>query len=463
MTRSTPRRTVLAAALAAAAGAAAAPPAHAAPASRDPAGPAGPAPGSGSAAGVARADYHGLTTHTDWRGGTADGVRAEPGARPGVVIGDPAGRTEYTDPHTGKTATWEYATWTAPVRRLDTPASEIVPSWNADTPVGTWIRVELRGTYTDGSGTPWFMMGRWAAGDADIRRTSLDGQTDGKGTVRTDTFAVNDRASGLRLASYQLRLTLYRKPGSAAGPKVWRLGAMASDIPDRFEVPASTPGAAVGRELTVPRYSQNTHIGQYPEYDNGGEAWCSPTSAQMITEYWGRKPTAEDLAWVNPAYDDPQVCHAARFTFDHEYEGCGNWSFNAAYAATYDRMQGIVTRLGSLNDVEKLIHAGIPLITSQSFHAAELDGAGYGTAGHLMTVIGFTADGDVIANDPASPGNEAVRRVYRRRQWENIWLRTQRYDATGRVRSGTGGVCYLFFPACPTPGQRRVLKELGIR
>lgn len=211
---------------------------------------------------------------------------------------------------------------------------------------------------------------------------------------------------------------------------------MGSDVPDRFTVPASAPGLA--RELNVPRYSQETHKGQYPEYDNGGEAWCSPTSSQMITEFWGRKPSAADLAWVDPAYADPQVCHAARFTFDYQYEGCGNWPFNAAYAATYKDLQGVVTRLGSLTDLETLIAAGIPAITSQSFLAAELTGAGYGTAGHLMTVIGFTADGDVIANDPNSPTNEAVRRIYRRREWENIWLRTKRYNAMrqGRLRHG---------------------------
>ncbi|GAA3356484.1 hypothetical protein GCM10017744_023290 [Streptomyces antimycoticus] len=115
----------------------------------------------------------------------------------------------------------------------------------------------------------------------------------------------------------------------------------------------------------------------------------------------------------------------------------------------------MVTRLGSLADAEKLIDAGIPVITSQSFLKTELDGAGYGTSGHLMTVIGFTADGDVIANDPASPSNDAVRHIYKRRQWENIWLRTKRYDANGKVVSGTGGVCYLYFPAKPSSAQRR--------
>ncbi|MFG2192127.1 peptidase C39 family protein [Streptomyces sp. NPDC048639] len=469
MTRPTPRRTLLAAALAAAAaGTVSGSSAHAAPtaASGSPtdSGPGGsgaartPRPGKG----VARVDYHGWSTYTDWRCGTARGTRAEAGPRPGLVIGTPAGRKDYTDPHTGKKSTWEYATWTAPVHEPEVPASELIASWNARTPAGTWLQVELLGTYTDGKKTPTYVLGRWAAGDGDIKRTSVDDQTDGKSTVWTDTFSMDDTAKPLRLASYRLRLTLHRKPGTDLTPMVWRLGAMASDVPDRFEVPASKPGEGAGRELKVPRYSQNIHKGQYPEYDNGGEAWCSPTSSQMIVEYWGRKPTKGDLAWVNPDYADPQVCHAARYTYDYQYEGCGNWPFNAAYASTYKDMQGVITRLGSLGDLEKLIAAGIPVITSQSFIESELDGAGYGTAGHLMCVVGFTKNGDVVANDPASDSNAEVRNVYKRRQFENIWLRTKRKDAEGKVKSGTGGVAYLYWPAKPTPRQARVLRELGI-
>ncbi|MFF3335795.1 peptidase C39 family protein [Streptomyces sp. NPDC002888] len=406
-------------------------------------------------------DYRAWITYTDWRGGTAKGARVVAGTRPGLEIGAPAGTTEYTDPHTGRTAAWEYATWTSPVHRLSAPATEAIASWSARTPAGTWLQVELTGTYSDGTNTPWYVMGRWAAGDQDIKRTSVDDQTDGKSTVWTDTFAIDDPATGLRLASYRLRLTLYRKPGTKLTPTVWRLGAMGSDVPDRFTVPASVPGLA--HELLVPRYSQEIHAGQYPEYDNGGEAWCSPTSSQMIVEYWGGRLTPEQLTWVDPSYADPQVCHAARFTYDHQYAGCGNWPFNAAYAATFKGLQGVVTRLGSLTDLETLIAAGVPAITSQSFLKEELTGAGYGTSGHLMTVIGFTADGDVIANDPAAPSDEAVRRVYKRREWENIWLRTKRYNASGKVVSGTGGVCYLYFPAHPTARQRRALAAVGVR
>ncbi|MET7292539.1 peptidase C39 family protein [Streptomyces griseoloalbus] len=417
-------------------------------------------PDAGRAA--ARAvDNRAWTSYADWRGGTADGARAVAGARPGLVIARAAGTTDYTDPHTGRTAAWEYATWTSPVHRLGVPATEAIASWNARTPEGTWLQVELRGTYSDGTDTPWYVMGRWAAGDQDIRRTSVDDQSDGRSSVWTDTLAVDDAASGLRIVSYRLRLTLYRRPGTDLTPTVWRVGAMGSDVPDRFTVPASTPRLA--RELIVPRYSQEIHKGQYPEYDNGGEAWCSPTSSQMIIEYWGGRLTEEQLSWVDPSYADPQVCHAARYTYDYQYAGCGNWPFNAAYAATFTGLQGVVTRLGSLTDLETLIAAGIPVITSQSFREEELTGAGYGTSGHLMTVIGFTADGDVIANDPASDDNEAVRRVYKRREWENIWLRTKRYNASGKVVSGTGGVCYLYFPARPTPSRRKALAAVGVR
>ncbi len=444
--RSTPRRTVLLSPLSSAASAFAA-------------ADGGPAEPAGSV------DHRAWATFPQWSAGRGAGTRVVGGDRPGLVVDRPLGTLEYTDPHTRTTTRWEYATWLSPVRTLPAPATEIVVSWNARTPAGTWIQIELRAAYTDRTRSPWYVMGRWTSGDAtgDIRRTSVDGQGDHKSSVSTDTLSVDALASGLRVAAYELRLTLHRRPGTALTPTVWRLGAMASDIPDRFTVPASRPGEGAGHRLAVPRYSQEIHKGQYPEYNNGGEAWCSPTSSQMVIEYWGRKPTREDLAWVNPSYADPQVCHAARSTYDYAYQGCGNWPFNAAYAATYHDLQGVVTRLRSLNEAERLVRAGIPVITSQSFLATELDGAGYGTAGHLMCVIGFTRDGDVIANDPHSPSNAAVERVYKRRQFENVWLRTKRYNAQGQVRSGSGGVCYLYFPLRPTTRQARALASVGVR
>ncbi|MFD0270251.1 peptidase C39 family protein [Streptomyces sp. NPDC127106] len=490
MTAPTPRRAVLAVALAAAAAATVPGGRASAAAGRGGGTATQPAPGAG-AAGAVTADEAAAASGTadaragagaaagdaarptvdnrfwfsrgHWRAGTHQGTAVLAGSRPGLRIESPAGRTEYTDPHTGKKSSWEHAVWTSPVHRSAVPGTEVIASWNAATPAGSWIRVDLRATYDDGSTSPWYVMARWAAGDADIRRTSVDGQTDGRSTVWTDTLAVDApaRAAGLRIAAWQLRLTLHRKPGAADGPTVWLAGAVTSDVPDRFTVTASTPSGRA-HELKVPRYSQEVHAGRYPEYDNGGEAWCSPTSSQMVIEYWGRKPAAKDLEWVDRGYSDPQVCHAARATYDHAYRGCGNWPFNAAYAATYDGLAGVVTRLRSLTDLEALIRSGIPVITTQSFRSEELTGAGYGTAGHLMTVVGFTEAGDIVANDPNSPNNPAVRRVYKRREWENVWLRTKRHNAAGKAVSGSGGVCYLYAPARPSVAQILALKAVGV-
>ncbi|RSS79864.1 peptidase C39 family protein [Streptomyces sp. WAC06614] len=449
-----PRRAVLAAALAAAT--AATVPGSGTPAAAAPA-PRG-AGGSGLTGPTVDNRFWYALRH--WQAGTHRGTAALAGDRPALTLATAAARTEYADPHTGRKATWEYATWTSPVHRPAVPATEAVVSWNARTPAGSWLQAELRATYSDGTRTPWYVMGRWASSDADIRRTSVDGQSDGRSTVWTDTLAVDRPATGLRLRDWQLRLTLYRRPGAAEAPLVWLAGAMVSDVPDRFTVPASVPGPA--HELKVPRYSQEVHAGRYPQYDNGGEAWCSPTSSQMVIEYWGRRPSRDQLSWVDSRYSDPQVCHAARHTYDYAYKGCGNWPFNPAYAATYPDLGGVVTRLTSLTELETLVRAGFPVITSQSFRKEELTGAGYGTAGHLMTVVGFTAAGDVIANDPNSPTDDAVRRVYRRREWENVWLRTKRYNSAGKVVSGTGGICYVYGPARPSAAQTAALLGVGL-
>ncbi|MFE9651903.1 C39 family peptidase [Micromonospora sp. NPDC006431] len=385
--------------------------------------------------------------YPDWRTGTHQGTYAIPGHRTGITMGEPVGTRPYTDKHTGATSTWEYATWTSPERQIGFDATELVASWNAETPAGTWIQVELHGTYNTGQQTPWYVMGRWASGDQDIKRTTLDGQGDPWSTIWTDTFSIDDAKKGVLLRSYQLRLTLHRAPGQAASPRVWMLGAMSSNVPDRFTVTPSKGGIAWGTELPVPARSQMIHRGNYPEWGGGGQVWCSPTSTTMVLEYYGKRPSAEDMSWITPGYTDPQVAYAARMTWDFEYEGAGNWPFNTAYAASFPGIDAKVTRLHSLDEVERFIKAGIPVITSQSFLGNELDGSNYGTSGHLFVIVGFTADGDVIVNDPASSSNDAVRNVYKRAQFEQIWLRTKRYRANGTVAGGSGGIAYLIKPA----------------
>ena len=118
---------------------------------------------------------------------------------------------------------------------------------------------------------------RWASDDpADggaLHRTSVPSQGDTVGTISIDTFLAR---SGRSLSDYHLRVTLNRAQDTSRTPQVSMVGAMASALTSRH---TSRPARSAGGGITldVPTYSQETHIGQYPQWDNGGEAWCSPT------------------------------------------------------------------------------------------------------------------------------------------------------------------------------------------
>ncbi|MDQ2912744.1 MAG: peptidase C39 family protein [Chloroflexota bacterium] len=318
-------------------------------------------------------------------------------------------------------------TWTSTWVQTRFPFSQLIPSWSADTPTESWIEVEIQTRTAAGRETRWWRVGVWAYGDETIRRTSINGQADADGVVETDTF----KTRAEKMTAYRARVTLSRTATASASPVLRRIYAVVSDtrsyIP-RYPSPRYTDRAM---ELSVPRYSQEIHAGEFPEYDGGGEAWCSPTSTEMVVEYWNKRPTSAELAWVGP-HADPQVDYAARFTYDAAYGGTGNWPFNTAYASRFG-LAARVLQLGSLNDAERYIAAGVPLVASISHARGALPGFlnNDGTNGHLLVIIGFSASGDVIANDPAALSNTTVRRVYGREAFERAWI------------GGSGGVVYF--------------------
>jgi hypothetical protein len=357
----------------------------------------------------------------------------------GIAIGRRPIRVGYRDPY-GSTGRLPYhrGRWYSPWVPTGFGLSELIASWNARTPRGTFIEVSVRGRTGRGSLSSWDSLGRWASHRKAFHRMSLGAQRDDLARVAVDTL-VTDR--GVRFAKWQLRVSLFRCTGTARTPTVTMLAAMASRIPDR-NWETSTPGPGPGLELRVPRYSQMIHEGEYPEYNGGGEAWCSPTSTSMVLGYWNSLPTRRQYAWVNDAYDDPWVDHAARQTFAWGYDGTGDWPFNTAYAGELG-LDAFVTRLRSLREAELFIQDDVPLVASIAFDRGELDGAPISsTSGHVVVIRGFTDRGRVIVNDPAGDTNDQVRRVYKRRQFENAWI------------DRTGGVVYVIHPkshALPNP------------
>ena len=377
----------------------------------------------------------------DFTSGSLDGLAYQGGAL--KLAGNGAGTFEYTDPfsavtvlgqHVDGSGSYAFGTWTSPVYPMNFAFNELVSSWNSKTTPGTFIQSEVKPQLNNGHWAKWYILGRWTYNDSSFHRTSVGGQGDADGFVSIDTFFTKDHPA----VAYQLRLTIFRRTDMPdAQVSVSRYSAVASNLTNQQGTfPSATTMNGQTIDLNLPRFSQETHHGEYPEFDNGGEAWCSPTSSAMVVRFWGSQyaPSSAETAWVDQAFADPEVDYTAGFVYDYHYQGAGNWPFNTAYAAERGLVTD-VTQLHNLREAEPFIRAGIPLVASVAWQPNKLDGGIKSTNGHLMVIGGFMGNGDVIAYDPASPDNPSVRHVYNREQFEKAWI------------PASGGIVYVDRPA----------------
>ena len=266
-----------------------------------------------------------------------DGVRGaglKIDSRGGLVLTTGTRKHTYDDPF-GPARSYDYGNWTSQRITPRFGATELIASWSASTPTGTWVEIAVQARTTSGRTTRWYIMGRWASGDGGFPTSSgprFSGQSDAYASVSTDTLVLK---SGYRLASYVVRATLFRRSGTTVTPRVGLIAAIASALPKVTSVKVSPKGGAQGKVLAVPTYSQERHRGHYPQWDGGGEAWCSATSTAMVLDYWRLGPPASTTAWVKIKGETrPQVDHLARCVYDYTYQGTGNWPFNTAYAGS---------------------------------------------------------------------------------------------------------------------------------
>lgn len=265
---------------------------------------------------------------------------------------------------------------------------------------GAGARVRLRAR-VDGEWTPWAPLGVYGHG-AELPRSEV-GSDAARIEVQVDTICLPRPA---RQAEVRVEPTDARAPFPVARVAVltWRRGTGGEDPRARH--------AAWGRVLDVAERSQAV------EDPAIASRICSPTSLSMVLAFHGHAlPTAEVAAGV----------------YDHGAKIYGNWSFNVAFASTRG-LAATVARCESFAPLEDEVAAGRPVVISHRYGRGEVAGAAVsGTDGHLIVVRGFTADGDVVVNDPAADprDGEPIRRVYRRADLARSWL-------------GNGsGICYL--------------------
>lgn len=332
---------------------------------------------------------------------------------------DPYAAGQYDTRNYYNGGTFYFGTLVSPTHTTAQAVNALVASWNATTPAGTWLQIHVR-ALENGTWTHWYKLPIWASDFSAIQRHSIDGQSDTTGSVYTDTFQTGSQSA----TGYQLAVTLFSTSPSAS-PSLHRVTAIASY--NGTSAPTITPDQSVwGTNLNVPQRSQMLPEYQGEGYGGGGEVWCSPTSTSMIMAYWSNVLNRSDLNQTVP--------NAARDTYDFTYQGTGNWPFNTAYAASYG-LHAYVTRMYSMSQIEQWVKAGVPIAISIAYKKNELPGTPITSSnGHLLVVRGFTANGDVITNDPAAASNAAVQITYSRSALQSVWLKY------------SNGTAYVIYP-----------------
>jgi hypothetical protein len=278
--------------------------------------------------------------------------------------------------------------------------NQLIVSWNADAPAGTFVKIEAA-AISDGQQTKFYTMGKWSLDGKIFPRTSVSGQRDADGTVDADTLILNQPANAA-----QFRVTLGGTNGTM--PALKFLGASFSNTKVPVVVrPANH--AAWGKIITTPEHSQHG----YPNE----KGWCSPTSLSMVLSRWSGVMNRPEM--------DLTVPQVAAAVYDRSFAGTGNWPFNTAFAGSFNGMRAYVTRLDDISEVEDWIVAGIPVIISARWDWLK-PGRPLDADGHLIVCIGFTEDGDVVINDPATrlDKGESVRHIYKRADVIHSWTKS---------------------------------------
>jgi hypothetical protein len=276
--------------------------------------------------------------------------------------------------------------------------NQLVVSWNADAPVGTFIKVEAAAIFSDRE-SRFYSVANWSPDNQKFPRVSFRNEKDDDGKMDTDTLILNKSAKAARI-----RITLGGEGKARPELKFVGLSFCNTKIPTTT-LPSNR--LAWGNIISTPEKSQNA----YPEE----QGWCSPTSLSMVLNRWG-----DTLKRPEMKLDVPEVAQAV---YDKEWRGTGNWPFNTAFAGSFKGMRSYVTRFSDMSELEDWVAAGIPVIISAPWYMLE-DGRGNTGSGHLTVCVGFAENGDVVINDPGTKVGASVRHVYKRANVLKAWAKS---------------------------------------
>jgi hypothetical protein len=283
---------------------------------------------------------------------------------------------------------------------------EAVPSWNAELTQNASVKVAISVPSPPAPPTR-FLFGTWSL---DGERASVKDQKNDIGDVLTDTLVLKKPTK-----TCWVEVTVLGQ----GDIKLFTLSLRNSKV---IPAPLRSSRRAWGKLIEVPRRSQ---MG----YDNPG--LCSPTCISMLLAHWAKQKSRPE--WDR---DVPQVAAGVN---DPNWPGTGNWPFNTAFAGSLSGMRAYVARLTDVAELEEWIAAGIPVATSVS--RTLLQGKPKEPDdGHLVVLVGFSATGEPIFNDPG--WSVDVRQTYRRADFDKAW-------------ATSGRTVYFIYPESVAPPRNR--------
>lgn len=317
-----------------------------------------------------------------------------------------------------------------PVYEVERPFNDIVASWNADTPKGTWVEV-LGRVYVPGEGwSKWMSWGSWSTRIA--RRCDNDEDPIAwANTYRDGGDSSINVKNGKSASAFQLKAVLHANEESEM-PSVRLVAATWKNTnEENWEQYCGYPEDKVEeKERVLLNSPQISQIRRDPNY---GGVICSATSMTMMLGHFGESILPEEMTLMN---------------LDYGFGGNGNWSFTTAAAGAYGyesyclytNFAGVRQELSKGNVVGFSVKYSRDTDSDVPF----LENTAITTHGHLVTIVGYYFNEELgeyvyYCNDPAGCNDISVGpREHRESQLNQAWKRKMVYIAHPGKLPGCG-------------------------
>ncbi len=292
--------------------------------------------------------------------------------------------------------------------------TRLLPSWNADTPPGTTVEMEVR-VAVRGQWSHWFPFGKWSPF---IERRSPEVSCDEVACMKDDALSLAVSGTAAELA--QARIFLATEDEHLT-PKVGLLAVAVDAAPEEEDAPHPSL-----RTLAVPAYSCLVRDPAIAHFCGGA------TSVSMLLNRWGEDVLPEEIA--HTVYDSGTGRYS-NINFLCAAAGMYGYECYSAFAGVPRLMREIwagrsvaslvayrAPHLGGEGDEENTGENSTPVqapgiagtaAAQKNGGLPVLSGAHVTSAGHFLVLHGFVQREDGIhaqVHDPMSPSDAATAR-----------------------------------------------------